>query len=40
MEIFSTLWLADAAVLAAILSLAGSLALALFHLGRQARRRG
>lgn len=40
MEFFSTLLLADAAVLTAIFSLAGSLLLALFDLGRQARRRG
>lgn len=40
MEVFSTLWLADAAVLTAIFSLAGSLLLALFGLGRQARRKG
>lgn len=39
MEIFSTLMLADAAVLTAVFSLAGSLLLALVGLGREARRR-
>lgn len=40
MDVLSTLLMADFAVRIAMLSLAGSLLLALFSLGRQARRRG
>lgn len=40
MDVLSTLLMADLAVRIAMLSLAGSLLLALFSLGRQARRRG